>query len=92
MKISYFGGIFIEEELYKLREIIDNPQLFWIKLANCIKTVYQLDKLVFEVWRTAGNLRGLNKGALLEVTHNPGDIFELRNEILEKSIEIYDER
>ena len=87
-------GFFIEEGINELEEeIIDNPQLVLTKFGiNELNEFYQLEKLVFEVWRTAGNLRGFNKGALLEVTHNPGDIFELRNEILEKSIEIYDER
>ena len=59
---------------------------------NELKEFYLLEKLIFEVWRSAANLRGLNKGASWIVTHNPGDTFEERDENLKKSIKIFDNR
>jgi len=87
-------GFFIKWDIGEFTDwIIENPQLVLTKFGlNELKEFYQLEKLVFEIWRSAANLRGLNKGALWLVTHNPGDAFEERDSILEESIKIYDER
>lgn len=87
-------GFFIEEGINEVEEeIIGNNQLVLAKFGlNELKEFYELENLVFEVWRSAATLRGINKGASLEVTHNPGDVFELRDVTLKESIKLFDDR
>ena len=87
-------GFFVKNGLIEFgEEIIKNSQLVLTKFGlNELKEFYLLEKLIFEFWRSAANLRGLNKGASWLVTHNPGDAFEERDEILQKSIKIFDDR
>ncbi len=75
-------------------EFIDKkPQLVLTQFGiNELKEFYNLENLMFEIWRSTANLRGLNKGASLIVEHNPGDVFEVRDDFLAESIHIYDER
>lgn len=71
----------------------EKPQLVLTNFGfNELKEFYELEKLIFEVWRSFAELRGFYKGASCIVKHNPGDVFEDRDDFLEESIAIFDER
>jgi len=88
------NGFFSKHELIDFgKAIIEKPQLVLthFDLDELIE-FYELEKLIYEIWRCSANLRGLAKGSQWAVTHNPVDVGEVRDEILNKSLEIFDTR
>lgn len=85
---------FLKEDFNQIvKGLQEEPQLVLTNFGfNELKEFYELENLMFEVWRSYANLRGFYKGASCIVEHNPGDVFEGRDDFLEESIAIFDER
>jgi hypothetical protein len=84
----------LKDEVQQVIDIIhESPQLVLTNFGlNELKEFYELENLIFEVWRSYANLRGFFKGSSCIVEHNPGDVFEDRDDFLEVSINIFDDR
>lgn len=88
------NGFFSKHELIDFgKAIMEKPQLVLthFDLDELIE-FYELEKLIYEIWRCSANFRGLAKGSQWAVTHNPIDAGEVRDEILSKSLKIFDTR
>lgn len=85
---------FLKEDCNQIIKFLqEKPQLVLTNFGlKELKEFYELENLMFEVWRSYVNLRGFYKGASCIVEHDPGDVFEDRDDFLEESITIFDER
>lgn len=85
---------FLKEDCNQIIKFLQKkPQLVLTNFGlKELKEFYELENLMFEVWRSYVNLRGFYKGASCIVEHDPGDVFEDRDDFLEESITIFDER
>jgi hypothetical protein len=85
---------YLNDEVDQIVEYLqEKPQLVLTNFGlNELNEFYELENLMFEVWRSYAELRGFYKGASCIVKHNPGDVFEDRDNFLEESISIFDER
>jgi hypothetical protein len=88
------NGYFTRHNLEKVgNQIIENPQLVLTSFTKKeLLEFYRCEQLAFELWRCSANLRGLGKGSLWGVSHNPVEAGEVRDKVLTDSLMIYDER
>lgn len=84
----------LEYEVYHVVDFVqEKPQLVLTNFGVTeLKEFYELENLIFEVWSSYAYLRGFYKGASCIIKHDPGEIFEVRDEFLKESINIFDER
>jgi hypothetical protein len=91
---AILGGLLMSEELRKIREfVVGSPMLVLTDFGtNELRELYDLEKLAYEVWRTAALLRITGKGAPVIVDGSEHVLYDDRSDDLDDSVVMFDER
>jgi hypothetical protein len=89
-----FAGEPRDKELEVIKLLIgDHPTLVLTQFTvTQLYEFYQVERLAYEIWRTAAQLRITGKGAPIEVLDEPPYVVDSRSDDLDTLVQIYDER
>lgn len=92
---AVLGGMLMSDDFTMERQLLaaaPNQLVFTDFSMDNLAEFYALERLAYEVWRTSATLRGIGKGATLQVIDGPIWFGEVRSDELDALIHVYDKR